>query len=44
MFLGSFRWEYRDGENGAEAKPCVEDDCGNRCVSEVNKNKVITMG
>ena len=22
--------EYRAGEGGEEAKPCVEDDCGNR--------------
>ena len=26
----NLRWEWRDGKDGGEATPCVEDDCGNR--------------
>ena len=26
----NLRREWRDGKDGGEATPCVEDDCGNR--------------
>ena len=31
--------EYRPGEGGEEAKPCVEDDCGNRSNPHPNQRE-----